>query len=67
MDIQVRLVRGGTVVYALRGETPIAIRWPDVVLRDGARAFYRLEARGPGGHWMLSNPIFIRATREDRR
>ncbi len=67
MEIQVRLVRGGTVVHTLRGETPITIRWADVALPDGAKAFYRLEARSPGGHWILSNPIFVRATQEDRR
>jgi len=67
MEIQVRLVRGGSVVHTLRGETPITIRWTDDALLDGAKAFYRLEARGPGGHWILSNPIFVRVMREGRR
>jgi hypothetical protein len=67
MEIQVRLVRGGSVVHTRSGETPIAIRWTDAALPDGARAFYRLEARSPGGHWMLSNPIFVRVMREGRR
>jgi hypothetical protein len=67
MEIQVRLVRGGSVVHTLRGETPLTIRWTDAALPDGAKAFYRLEARGPGGHWILSNPIFVRVMREDRR
>jgi hypothetical protein len=67
MEIQVRLVRGGAVVHALHGETPMTIRWADDALPDGAKAFYRLEARSPGGHWILSNPIFVRATREGRR
>jgi hypothetical protein len=67
MEIQVRLVRGGTVVHALRGDTPIAFRWADVALPDGAKAFYRLEARGPGGQWVLSNPIFVRATQGGNR
>ena len=62
MEIEIRLVRGGTVVHALRGETPITFRWADAALPDTAKVFYRLEARGPGGHRILSNPIFVRAT-----
>ena len=61
MEIEIRLVRGGTVVHALRGETPITFRWADAALPDTAKVFYRLEARGPGGHRILSNPIFVRA------
>jgi len=62
MEIEVRLVRGGTVIHAGRGETPITVRWTDAALPNPGKVFYRLEARAPGGHRVLSNPIFVRAT-----
>lgn len=62
MEIEVRLVRGGTVVHALRGETPITVRWTDATLPRAGKVFYRLEAGAPGGHRVLSNPIFLQAT-----
>ncbi len=62
LEIEVRLVRGGTVVHALRGETPITLRWTDAALPEAGKVFYRLEARAPGGHRVLSNPIFLQAT-----
>jgi hypothetical protein len=62
MDIEIRLVRGGSVIHAQRGETPITVRWTDAALLEAGKVYYRLEARAPGGHWVLSNPIFLQAT-----
>lgn len=67
MGIQVSLVRSGMVVHSLRGETPLTLRWSDAALPAETSLFYRLEVRGPAGHQILSNPIFVRTTREDRR
>ena len=64
LPIEVLLVRSGKVVQSLRGETPLTLRWSEPPLAPGARAFYRLQVRGPGGHAILSNPIFVRTTHE---
>jgi hypothetical protein len=61
MEIEVRLVRGGSVIHTQRGETPMTIRWTDTALPEAGKVFYRLEARAPGGHWILSTPIFVQA------
>ncbi len=66
IPIQVSLVRSGRVVQALKGETPLAFRWSDARLPAGAALFYRLEVRGPAGHRIVSNPIFVQTGREDR-
>jgi hypothetical protein len=66
LPIQVSLVRSGTVVQALKGETPLDLRWRDASLPAGGALFYRLEARGPAGHQILSNPIFVEMAREER-
>jgi hypothetical protein len=67
MEIQVRLVRNGKVVSSLRGGTPVILRWSDAGVSPGSRLYYRLEARGPGGHQILSNPIFVHGVREGAR
>lgn len=67
MGIQVSLVRNGTVVRSLRGETPLPLQWSESALPAGTNVFYRLDVRGPAGHQILSNPIFVQTTREDRR
>jgi len=64
VGIQARLVRDGAVVQAARGETPLGLHWSEAALPPGARSFYRLEVRGPGGHQILSNPIFVHTVRE---
>lgn len=67
VGIQVRLVRAGTVVQTLRGETPVTLSWAEAPLPAGTRLFYRLDVRGPAGHQILSNPIFVQTAREEAR
>jgi hypothetical protein len=59
MKVEVRLVRGGTVVHAVKGATPLVISWTDSGLKPHPRTYYRLEVKGAGGHQILSNPIFV--------
>ena len=61
--VQALLVRNGIVVHSIRAETPATLRWIEPPLPAGASLFYRLEVRGPTGHQVLSNPIFLRSTR----
>jgi hypothetical protein len=67
IGIQALLVRGGTVVHSLRGETPVTLRWSESPLPAGTSLAYRLEVSGPAGHQILSNPIFVQTTREGGR
>jgi hypothetical protein len=67
MAVEARLVRSGTLMHSQRGETPMTFRWSDAPLPAGARLFYRLEVRGPGGHRLLANPIFVHAGPEGNR
>ena len=63
MQIAARLIRNGSVVHAVEGHTPLTIAWADKGLQPGARAYYRLEVQGRGGHQILSNPIFVTANK----
>jgi hypothetical protein len=62
LPVEVRLIRSGAVIHSVRGETPLAFRWAEPPLPAGARLFFRLEVRGPGGHHLLSNPVFLQAS-----
>jgi hypothetical protein len=64
LPIEVRLIRSGSIVHSVRGETPLAFRWDEPPLPQGARRYYRLQVRGHGGHEILSNPIFVSTERE---
>ena len=64
LTVDVRLIRSGSVVQTLRGETPVTVRWTEPPLVSSARLYYRLEARGPAGLRLLSNPIFVQASQE---
>jgi hypothetical protein len=64
LPIDVRLIRSGSVVQSLRAETPATVRWVESSLAPETRLYYRVEARGPAGLRLLSNPIFIRTTAE---
>ncbi len=67
VGIQVLLDRAGAVVQSLRGETPLMLSWTEAPLPAGTRLFYRLIVRGPAGHQLLSNPIFVQTAREEVR
>ena len=64
LAVDVRLVRSGSVIQTLRAETPVTVRWTEPPLASNARHYYRLEARGPAGLRLLSNPIFVQASQE---
>ena len=64
LAVDVRLIRSGSVVQTLRAETPVTVRWIEPPLTSSARLYYRLEARGPAGLRLLSNPIFVHASQE---
>jgi hypothetical protein len=64
VPIDVRLIRSGSLVRSLRAETPVALQWIEPSLAAQTRLYYRLEARGPAGLRLLSNPIFIRTSAE---
>ncbi|MBI4536535.1 MAG: hypothetical protein HY712_01105 [candidate division NC10 bacterium] len=59
MQVEVRLMRSGATVHSVKGETPLTITWQDAALQPSGRTYYRLEVQGPGGHQILSNPIFV--------
>jgi len=61
LAIEALLVRNGLIVHSLRGETPLTLRWSESAIPAGASVFYRLEVRGPAGHQILSNPIFVQS------
>jgi hypothetical protein len=64
--VEVRLIRSGVVVQTLRGDTPVTVRWTEPPLASDAALYFRLEARGPAGLRLLSNPIFVQTGREQR-
>jgi hypothetical protein len=64
--VEVRLIRSGSVVQTFRGDTPLSLRWTDTPLTKGSKSFFRLDIRAAGGHRLLSNPVFVDASREGR-
>lgn len=56
--VRVTLVRNGGVARVWSATTPAAIDYQEVF--DGAPAYFRLEVRGPGVAYILSNPITVR-------
>jgi hypothetical protein len=61
LPVEVRLIRSGSVAQTLRGETPLTLRWSEPPLASDAMLYFRVEAKGPAGLRVLSNPIFVRA------
>lgn len=66
LPVEVRLIRSGSLVQTFRGDTPLALRWTDAPLTMGSKSFFRLDIRAAGGHRLLSNPVFLDASREGR-
>ena len=63
MRVEARLIRSGAIVHTVKSETPFAFNWQETGLQPSARVYYRLEVLGPGGHHILSNPIFVTASK----
>lgn len=59
VKVEVRLIRSGSLVYSQVGETPVTLHWTEPAPPPNARLYYRLDVQGPGGHRILSNPIFV--------
>jgi len=57
-SVQLSLIRNGGVVRVWTGPTPLAIEHREAF--DGVPAFFRVVVRGPGGSYILANPIFLR-------
>ncbi len=66
VPIHALLVRAGTVVHSLRGETPLRLHWREPVAPQ-ASVSYRIQVVGPPGHQILSNPIFVQGPAEGTR
>ncbi len=56
--VRVTLIKNGRALRIWTGTTPLALAHQEPF--DGAPAYYRLDVRGPGSSYMLSNPIFLR-------
>ena len=59
ISVVARVIRSGSPVYSVTGETPLALTWQDAAPLLSAPSYYRLEVQGPPGHQILSNPIFV--------
>ena len=57
-EIRATLVRSGAVVGAWAGPPPLRVVHREVF--DGRPAYFRLDARGPAPHRLLTNPVFVR-------
>ena len=57
-EVRVALVRDGAVVEAWSGVTPFRARHRATF--DGRPSFFRVDARGPSPHRLLTNPIFVK-------
>jgi hypothetical protein len=66
VPVEIRLIRSGVVVHTFHRDTPVALRWAEPPLPPDAALYYRLEARGPAGLRILSNPIFVRTSGDQR-
>lgn len=71
VPLEVKLIRSGKVVQALRVLTPYRGSLRDRFLPGTGRDYYRLDVLGESPHRLLSNPIFVsyseRAHTSDRR
>lgn len=57
-EIRATLVRNGAVVGAWSGPAPLRVVHREVF--DGAPTYFRVDARGPAPHRLLTNPVFVR-------
>jgi hypothetical protein len=64
LPVEIRFIRSGALIQTFRSATPLALRWTESPLAPEATLYYRLEVKGPAGLRLLSNPIFVRTSRE---
>jgi hypothetical protein len=64
LPVEIRFIRSGALVQTFRSATPLALRWTESPLAPESTLYYRLEVKGPAGLRLLSNPIFVRTSRE---
>jgi hypothetical protein len=60
----VQVVRSGHVMAAVTETTPFRLEFPGAVPAAGGGTYYRVMI-GSGTHRIVSNPIFVRARRDD--
>jgi hypothetical protein len=57
-QVQVRLIRSGTLIQIFKGTLPLAIDYTDVLQTPGEKIYYRMDMSGYGT--IVSNPIFVK-------
>ena len=56
-DVEVRLIRSGTLVKTFKGKLPLSIDHTDILETPGEKVYYRMDMTGYGT--IVSNPIFV--------
>ena len=57
-EVQVRLIRSGSVIQIFKGPLPLEIDYTDSIERPGEKIYYRMDMTGYGT--IVSNPIFVK-------
>jgi len=57
-QVQVRLIRSGSLIQTFVGTLPLDIDYLDVLETPGERVYYRMDMSGAGK--IVSNPIFVK-------
>jgi hypothetical protein len=60
-EVQVRLIRSGTLIQVFKGPLPLAIDFTDFFAKPGEKIYYRVDMTGYGK--IISNPIFVKFTK----
>ncbi|MCE5280843.1 MAG: hypothetical protein LLG93_01975 [Deltaproteobacteria bacterium] len=56
-DVEVRLIRSGTLIKTFKGKLPLSIDHTDILETPGEKVYYRMDMTGYGT--IVSNPIFV--------
>jgi len=57
-EVQVRLIRAGTLIQIFKGTLPLDIDYTDFLETPGEKIYYRMDMTGYG--IIVSNPIFVK-------
>jgi hypothetical protein len=57
-EVQVRLIRSGSVIQIFKGPLPLVIDYTDPIELPGEMIYYRMDMTGYGA--IVSNPIFVK-------